>query len=64
MYRYAGYTYILYGSWQMNVAVVMYIFVVHIKFTIGLSFVIVSDSEVLFISAELQDELIAHGIKS
>ena len=61
--RYSGYTYNIPCTGEINVAGVIDIFEKQINPTIGLPFAIVSDEDVLFISAEFQDWLIKNGIR-
>ena len=61
--RHSSYTYIRGCTREINAAGVIDIFEKHIKPTIGLPFSIVSDQDVLFMSAEFQDWLIKNGVR-
>ena len=61
--RHSRYTYIIPCSGEINAAGVIDIFEKHIKATIGLPFSIVSDQDVLYMSAEFQDWMIKNGIR-
>ena len=61
--RHSGYTYIIPCTGEINAAGVIDICEKHIKPTIGLPFSIISDQDVLFMSAEFQDWLIKNSIK-
>ena len=61
--RHSGDTYIIHCTGEINAAGVIDIFEKHIKPTIGLPFSIVSDPDVLFMSAEFQDWMIQNGIR-
>ena len=53
--RHCGYTYMIPCTGEINTVVVIDIFEKHIKATIGLPFSIVSDQDVVFMSAVFQD---------
>ena len=61
--RHSGYTYIIPCTGEINVAGVIHISEKPIKPTIGLPFSIVSEQDVLHMSAEFQDWLIKNGIR-
>ena len=60
--RHSSYTYIIPCTGEINAAGVIHIFEKHIKPTIGLPFSIVSDKDVLFMSAEFRDWIMKNSI--
>ena len=63
VYRNSGYMYIIPCTAKINAEVVIHIFEKHIKRTISLPFSIVLDQDIVFVSAEFQDYIIANAIK-
>ena len=61
--RHAGSAYIIRCTGEINAAGVIDIFEKHIKSTIGLPFSIISDQDVLFMSAEFQDWMITNSLR-
>ena len=63
MYRHAGGTYMIPGTWEMHAAGVIDIFEKHLKHAHSLLCSILSYSDILFIAAEFQDCMIKSSIR-